>query len=372
MADATEPGAGAPASESAAKAAVMTAPASLQPPPYARGELVWSKLYGFPWWPSQVRSVRDLKKPQPDEEPKMRVRFFHTKDNASLPLSKILPYAPNLAELSVIKKKMFKSKGAQAKFEAALQDAEAAAAIVAEGGQPVNLIDDVKPADGAAAAERDPATAWSDDDVVDDDDVEAAREEAALSLDKWQSDGHALIGAHVARYFGPADYAKGGKAAGKRKVYLATITRWFPSDEEPLFHAVHDDGDEEDLDEQEARKGAAVYSRQDPKARRKHELHVARLERARRAEWKARQPRKPRSAFQLFSAELRPELAAANPVRWRTRARTHAAGKRAQDASPRAADSRLGRVLPPSRATRRRICGPPSLSPSPLLPSHSR
>ena len=29
-------------------------------PLYARGSVVWAKIYGFPWWPSQVRSVRSL------------------------------------------------------------------------------------------------------------------------------------------------------------------------------------------------------------------------------------------------------------------------------------------------------------------------
>ena len=59
-------------------------------------------------------------------------------------------------------------------------------------------------------------------------------------------------------------------------------------------------GDEEDLDEQEARKGAALYSRQPEPQRRKHEAHVEREGRRRAAERKAREPKRPRSAYHLF------------------------------------------------------------------------
>jgi hypothetical protein len=65
---------------------------------------------------------------------------------------------------------------------------------------------------------------------------------------------------------------------------------------------------QEDLDEQEARKGAAIYSRQPEVARRKHEAHVERLAKKARADEKARQPRKPRSAYQFFAEARRPAL----------------------------------------------------------------
>ena len=54
-----------------------------------RGDLVWAKIYGFPWWPSQVRSNKQLH----DAEPKVRVRFLFTNDNATLPLEQLCLWA---------------------------------------------------------------------------------------------------------------------------------------------------------------------------------------------------------------------------------------------------------------------------------------
>ena len=43
---------------------------------------------------------------------------------------------------------------------------------------------------------------------------------------------------------------------------LGTVSKWLREDaeagDEALFHCVHDDGDEEDLDEEEAVRGAVV------------------------------------------------------------------------------------------------------------------
>ena len=47
---------------------------------YARGDLVWVKLPGFPWWPSQVRSTRDL------DEGRLRLRLLYTNDVCNYPL----------------------------------------------------------------------------------------------------------------------------------------------------------------------------------------------------------------------------------------------------------------------------------------------
>ena len=60
----------------------------------------------------------------------------------------------------------------------------------------------------------------------------------------WRTEGHEWIGRRARRFF--AEY---GAASG-------VITRWLPvdGDDEALWHMVHDDGDEEDLTESEARK----------------------------------------------------------------------------------------------------------------------
>eukprot|EP00966_Prymnesium_polylepis_P217947 5043730-Prymnesium_polylepis.1 len=61
-------------------------------------------------------------------------------------------------------------------------------------------------------------------------------------MEEWRIEGHELLGRRVARTF------------GKDSTIIGTITRWVPpdGDDGALFHAVHDDGDEEDLEEEEA------------------------------------------------------------------------------------------------------------------------
>ncbi|KAL3923335.1 MAG: hypothetical protein SGPRY_004253, partial [Prymnesium sp.] len=53
--------------------------------PYKRGEVVWGKVYGFPWWPSHVRSTKEINA----NDPRVRVRFCFTNDNVTLPLDKL-------------------------------------------------------------------------------------------------------------------------------------------------------------------------------------------------------------------------------------------------------------------------------------------
>jgi hypothetical protein len=90
-------------------------PKPIPPSSYERGSLVWAKIHGFPWWPSQalmsqkspltaqhatswairtadamiqsfqVRSLRPLR----EEPPRVRVRFWYTKDDATLSLDKV-------------------------------------------------------------------------------------------------------------------------------------------------------------------------------------------------------------------------------------------------------------------------------------------
>ena len=66
---------------------------------------------------------------------------------------------------------------------------------------------------------------------------------------KWQRDGHPFVHQHVAVKHG-------------RKVSLGLITKWVPESEEgdpALWHMVHDDGDEEDLEEGEVRDAMALH-----------------------------------------------------------------------------------------------------------------
>ena len=259
-----------------------------EPPAYKRGEIIWAKLKGFPWWPAQIRSLRELiKPPSSGEPPRLRVRFLHTLDNAELPLNLCRPYAPHAAEFGVVTKKMFKTAGPRKKFEAAVAEAAAWTPPPAHEEEE-----------------------WSDDNAEDEDDVAPARQEASEHLDLWRTSGHELVGRHIARHFGHTNKKPN---APKPKAFLAVITRWLPAEDKLLFHAVHDDGDEEDLEEEEARKAATIYSRQPEERRRKHEKHVERLAKLAAAEARARQPRKARSAFYFFSQAVRPALAAAHP-----------------------------------------------------------
>ena len=122
-------------------------------PAYVHGEIVWAYCRGFPWWPCQIRSARLLSKPLPGEEPQVRVRFLQSNENLDVTMDHVKKYAPNAAELGVVKKKMFKSAGPRAKFEAAVREA---AEWHERGGPPPRAADA-------------PAEVWSDDEAHDKD-----------------------------------------------------------------------------------------------------------------------------------------------------------------------------------------------------------
>ena len=72
--------------------------------------------------------------------------------------------------------------------------------------------------------------------------------------DEWRTEGHALLQTRVAKYYG-----------ARRTPYTGTIVGWDPLGFEgvaPLFHVVHDDGDEEDLEEHEVEPAAQLYKRE--------------------------------------------------------------------------------------------------------------
>ena len=94
----------------------------------------------------------------------------------------------------------------------------------------------------------------------DDGDVEDLEEGEARAAAEWhasllqekamRADGHRWVGQRVARYF-----------EQRAAPVLCSITKWLPpdGDEGALFRCVHDDGDEEDLWEGEAREAVADY-----------------------------------------------------------------------------------------------------------------
>lgn len=198
------------------------APPGAFPPGLQRGEVVFAKIFGFPWWPSVVRSVRHAYN---EAEPSVRVRFCHTNDNATLSPKQVERFAdhPDWHDVKAFK---FKSQTVKKQWAQALVDAQKHTV--------------------------DPDAVWSDDE-------EAAIEEAhAKQAAEWITEPHEWMGRRVARPF------------GKGKFFLGTIVKWIRADEEyvasngasgdgPLFHVVHDDGDEEDLEDFEVKDAFKLY-----------------------------------------------------------------------------------------------------------------
>ena len=107
-------------------------------------------------------------------------------------------------------------------------------------------------------------------DEDDDEEEEAAEEEAEAEEEEedeeegggarlrdspppegWLTSGHRWVGRRVRRFFElEGDFFDG------------TVSRWLPADgeDEPLWHMVHDDGDEEDLEEFEMRRALVSYT----------------------------------------------------------------------------------------------------------------
>ena len=71
---------------------------------------------------------------------------------------------------------------------------------------------------------------------------------------EWEMTGHEFIGARVARLYTETHTYTFGR-----------ITKWLPPDDEDeaLFHMMHDDGDEEDLNEAEVRDALELYAMTD-------------------------------------------------------------------------------------------------------------
>ena len=200
------------------------APVVTFPPDLQRGEVMFAKIYGFPWWPSVARSVR---RAYDEAKPEVRVRFCNDPTDATLP-PKDLKRFTDVPDWHDVKAFKFKSATVKKQWEKALADAQKHTV--------------------------DPDAVWSDD--------EDARAEAAHVEQEalWTTEPHEWMHRRVARQLG-------GK---KGKLFLGTIVKWIAADEEyvassgasgdgPLFHVVHDDGDEEDLEDFEVKDGFKLY-----------------------------------------------------------------------------------------------------------------
>ena len=128
-----------------------------------RGDVMFAKIFGFPWWPSIVRGVRHA---YDAEGPVARVRFSHTNDNATLPPSGLEHFADH-PEWCDVKAMKFKSASIRKKWEAALAEAQ--------------------------AYSRDAEAVWSDEE-------EAKHEEMHKQQEaSWMSEGHEWLHRRAAR-----------------------------------------------------------------------------------------------------------------------------------------------------------------------------
>ena len=90
-----------------------------------RGDVVFAKIYGFPWWPSVVRGVRHAYEA---EAPTVRVRF--SADGTNYPATpSTLERFTDKPEWTDVKNIKFKSPTIRKKWEAALAEAQVALAL---------------------------------------------------------------------------------------------------------------------------------------------------------------------------------------------------------------------------------------------------
>ena len=79
---------------------------------FRKGEIVWAKVRGFPWWPAMVKSQsgnssrNEVNEIESDsKEASLVVYFIGDDSHADLPVSKVEKFAPKLEEYSKTKKR---------------------------------------------------------------------------------------------------------------------------------------------------------------------------------------------------------------------------------------------------------------------------
>jgi hypothetical protein len=71
---------------------------------FKKGEVVWAKVRGFPWWPGIVKSTfHHISKTQ--DETKIIVNFIGDNSHANLPFNKVEKFIQKLDEFSNVKNK---------------------------------------------------------------------------------------------------------------------------------------------------------------------------------------------------------------------------------------------------------------------------
>ena len=77
---------------------------------FRKGEVVWAKVRGFPWWPAMVKSVNIKFLRQDEEEEECRhttvlVYFIGDNSHSELPINKIEKFSQKYEDYSKTKKK---------------------------------------------------------------------------------------------------------------------------------------------------------------------------------------------------------------------------------------------------------------------------
>lgn len=80
---------------------------------FRKGEVVWAKVRGFPWWPGVVKCVNiRMTKQEEDEECRQTtvlVNFIGDHSHSELPINKIEKFASKYEEFAKTKKKSLAS-----------------------------------------------------------------------------------------------------------------------------------------------------------------------------------------------------------------------------------------------------------------------
>lgn len=76
---------------------------------FRKGDIVWAKVRGFPWWPGVVKGI-NLKITRADEEDEVRettilVYFIGDDSHSLLPINKVEKYSKKYEEFSKTKKR---------------------------------------------------------------------------------------------------------------------------------------------------------------------------------------------------------------------------------------------------------------------------
>ena len=69
---------------------------------FNKGDIVWAKVRGYPWWPAKFVDYDERKG---SEEPQAIVNFIGDNSHAFLSLPKVVPYTPHRAEFAKAKRK---------------------------------------------------------------------------------------------------------------------------------------------------------------------------------------------------------------------------------------------------------------------------